>query len=248
MQRLLNTLAIALAVIGAVNWGLVGSLRFNLVSKIFGVSTRAEKAVYLAVGIAGLWLGIAFALPRALISLGVRGQKPSAVWTGQPITGKVMPVINGKTLDGKAISIPGDTKGKLALLAMGFAYEARFDVADWVELARERFGQEPDVLLYEMPMVGGIYRLFEPIIQAGMRQGTPAEMFGDVITVYGSHEALRQAIGALPSTDTWIYLLDQDGTVLFQHGGPFDRQRFNELSSIMEIALKGVSAEERKAA
>ena len=44
----------ALVIIGALNWGLVGILQFNLVTRLLGDMTTASRAVYSLVGIAGL--------------------------------------------------------------------------------------------------------------------------------------------------------------------------------------------------
>ena len=53
----MNTLyktALALAIIGCVNWGLVGLLNFNLVEFLFGYATILTRVVYILVAIAGL--------------------------------------------------------------------------------------------------------------------------------------------------------------------------------------------------
>lgn len=44
-----------LVVLGAVNWGLVGLLDFNLVSTLLGAGSVLEKAVYVLVGVGGVW-------------------------------------------------------------------------------------------------------------------------------------------------------------------------------------------------
>lgn len=48
--------ALAIAIIGALNWGLVGIFRFNLVALIFGEMTWLSRVVYTLVGICGLYL------------------------------------------------------------------------------------------------------------------------------------------------------------------------------------------------
>lgn len=53
--------AIVLAVIGAVNWGLVGLFDFNLVSAIFGPMSTMSRIIYVLVGLAGLYLVFAAA-------------------------------------------------------------------------------------------------------------------------------------------------------------------------------------------
>lgn len=53
----MNTLyksALAIAIIGCVNWGLVGLLNFNLVEFLFGNSTILTRIVYIIVAISGL--------------------------------------------------------------------------------------------------------------------------------------------------------------------------------------------------
>jgi len=44
-----------LVIIGAINWGLIGALDFNLVTAIFGSITWLEKTIYILVGLAGIW-------------------------------------------------------------------------------------------------------------------------------------------------------------------------------------------------
>ena len=52
----MDTLCLILATIGAINWGLVGFTRFDLVAWIFGGQTAGvSRVIYAVVGIAGLW-------------------------------------------------------------------------------------------------------------------------------------------------------------------------------------------------
>jgi len=55
----IGRLGVLLAVIGAVNWGLIGLFEWNLVAAILGdtatvVATTAERVVYVLVGIGGV--------------------------------------------------------------------------------------------------------------------------------------------------------------------------------------------------
>lgn len=49
-------IAIALVVIGALNWGLVGIFDFNLVAAIFGSGSVVSRIIYILVALAGLYL------------------------------------------------------------------------------------------------------------------------------------------------------------------------------------------------
>lgn len=58
-MKALNSIALTLVIIGAINWLLVGLFKFNLVDAIFGSLSVLTRIIYIIVGIAGLW-SIAF--------------------------------------------------------------------------------------------------------------------------------------------------------------------------------------------
>lgn len=55
-MKLLNLFALTIAIVGAVNWGLIGFFNFNLVSFLFGDMTLLSRIVYSLVGLCGLYL------------------------------------------------------------------------------------------------------------------------------------------------------------------------------------------------
>lgn len=53
---ILDRIALVLAIIGGLNWGLVGIFRFDLVAFLFGGQTAAvSRVVYTLVGLAAIW-------------------------------------------------------------------------------------------------------------------------------------------------------------------------------------------------
>ena len=55
-NKLLDGSALTIAIIGAVNWGLIGLFRFDLVAFLFGEMSWISRIVYILVGISGLYL------------------------------------------------------------------------------------------------------------------------------------------------------------------------------------------------
>lgn len=47
---------LTIAIIGAINWGLIGFFRLDLVAFLFGDMTLISRIIYAAVGISGLYL------------------------------------------------------------------------------------------------------------------------------------------------------------------------------------------------
>ena len=57
----LQTSALVITIIGAINWGLIGLFDFNLVEMIFGTGSLLSQIIYILVGITGLInIGILF--------------------------------------------------------------------------------------------------------------------------------------------------------------------------------------------
>ena len=55
-MKALHMVSFVLVIVGAINWGLVGLINYNLVNMIFG-SIGLENIVYILVGIAGVYIG-----------------------------------------------------------------------------------------------------------------------------------------------------------------------------------------------
>ena len=55
-NKLIDDIALTIAIIGAVNWGLIGFFDFNLVAAIFGSMTWLSRIIYALVGVCGLYL------------------------------------------------------------------------------------------------------------------------------------------------------------------------------------------------
>ena len=53
-MKTLQKVALALTIIGAINWGLIGLFKFNLVETLFGINTMLTRIIYSIVGICGL--------------------------------------------------------------------------------------------------------------------------------------------------------------------------------------------------
>lgn len=53
----MNKIALVLAIIGCLNWGLVGLFKFDLVGWIFGgMDAIVSRIIFVVVALAGIWL------------------------------------------------------------------------------------------------------------------------------------------------------------------------------------------------
>ena len=56
----LDIVALILIIIGAINWGLIGFFRFDLIASLLGQLSAISRIIYAIVGIAGIYSLILF--------------------------------------------------------------------------------------------------------------------------------------------------------------------------------------------
>lgn len=60
MKKTLDIIALILVLVGALNWGLVGAFKFDLVATIFGSMSIVSRIVYSLVGISAIYGAFSF--------------------------------------------------------------------------------------------------------------------------------------------------------------------------------------------
>lgn len=55
-MKAINWIAVALVIVGGLNWGLVGAFNFDLVATLFGDMSSLSRVVYVLVGLAAIWV------------------------------------------------------------------------------------------------------------------------------------------------------------------------------------------------
>ena len=59
-MNVLIFMAKTLVVVGALNWGLVGLINFDLIEKLFGHMTAFSRILYILVGISAIFLTVLY--------------------------------------------------------------------------------------------------------------------------------------------------------------------------------------------
>ena len=65
-SKVLDYTLLTIVIIGAINWGLIGFFRFDLVSFLFGDMSWLSRIIYALVGIGGLYLLSAYGRIRSM--------------------------------------------------------------------------------------------------------------------------------------------------------------------------------------
>jgi hypothetical protein len=138
--------------------------------------------------------------------------------------GDTFPRLKAEFLTGRDAVLPDAARGRSALILMGFSYESRFVVEEWVKVFTGEFGGRSDVTYFQVPVIGGMGRLASWFINSGMRKGTPPALHEHVITVYGSVDRWKRVMGYDSSQPNAAYLalIDSAGRVTWLYRGVCD--------------------------
>ncbi|MBQ8663334.1 MAG: DUF378 domain-containing protein [Eubacterium sp.] len=60
-RNVIDCIMLAIIIVGAVNWGLIGLFRFDLIAFFFGTMSWVSRVIYVLVGIAGIYMLSMFA-------------------------------------------------------------------------------------------------------------------------------------------------------------------------------------------
>lgn len=234
---------VALTVIGAagLQWGLGHLFGFDLVRLVRRRSTTIQRVLYGALVLSSVWwvLRLVSNIGAVAPARQARPQEKAFYPVAHSIVDMKLPRIQGETLSWKRITLPDDVRGKVSLLVMGFSYSARWEVEAWTRAFRERYGSRGDVTYFQIPVIQRVARLARHYIELGMQHRTPTDMWDHVLTVYGTTDSLRRALGVTPARDVWVYLINRSGVVRFQCAGKYDPVLFEELAAATDNTLTG---------
>ena len=150
--------------------------------------------------------------------------------------GEPFPRLEGDLLSGKPAALPELAEGHVAIVALGFSYDARFAVEAWEKWFAQALGPTSGVSFYQVPMMGRAARMGRFFIDRGMRKNTPKEAQEHVLTVYSDTGPWKTLAGYQDARgkDAYLYLLGADGVVKWQHTGQFDERAAAGLKAAIE--------------
>lgn len=143
------------------------------------------------------------------------------------------PDIKAESLSGDSVSLPDDLKGAPAIILVGYAQNAQFDIDRWI-LGLKQLGSS--IKLLELPTIKGIMPgMVASLITNGMKRGIPNEDWSSVVTVFSDAEKLVDITGNENPNNARIFLLDSNGKIIWFYDRGYSADRVTEL---FEIAKK----------
>lgn len=145
------------------------------------------------------------------------------------------PTISGENLPGDAFNLPADFAGTRTLVIVPFDEAQQVSAAGWLPLAQELAAAHPDFACYSLPIFPDMAAPMRAIIRTGMSFTiSDAGLRALTITTFLDDRDAFLAALDIPSTDAMqIFLLDEDGIVLWRGTGEYSDAQGDALRAVV---------------
>jgi hypothetical protein len=142
---------------------------------------------------------------------GAQGSAPAA-----------FPPVEGKDLNDRSISLPGDFAGPASLVFVAFERSQQEEVDSWKPFVQEMQRLRPGLRFYELPTIGKGYTWLRGFIDGGMRSGIPdPNLRASTITLYIDVAAFVKALGVETTKKIAAFVIAPSGEILGRSSGRY---------------------------
>lgn len=149
--------------------------------------------------------------------------------------GPHFPVVSGFNLERQEFVFPRDFEGELNLVIIPFEMRQQEDVNTWVPTVQELERTFPGFVYYELPTIYKLPTLSRTFINEGMRAGIPDQKARErTITLYLDKEAFKGALGIESEDVIHLFLVNQEGDILWEGEGVYAEEKAEDLKSAIQ--------------
>ena len=179
-----------------------------------------------------MWIGSVI-IGGILIGLGILSWSRISVRESRFSPGREgvgFPTVSGSNLMREEFEFPRDFEGKYNLVIIPFQQIQQRDVNTWIPAAQELERRYKGLIYYELPTIYQLPTISRTFINEGMRAGIPDQTARErTITFYLDKEAFKDSLGIDSEEMIYLFLVDQEGAILWQEVGVFSEDKADSL-------------------
>src|SRR5215471_7904105 len=148
-----------------------------------------------------------------------------------------MPKVEGDSFSGHHVVLPGDAKGKVAVLVFGFTKASKTPTSLWAQKTLAEFGSIAGFELYQLPVLEDVPHLIRGMVISGMKKGIPENTRDHFVPVLQGEADLKKFVNYREPDDAYLVVLDPVGQVTQQLHGPFTDAAYTQLRAQVQSLL-----------
>ena len=130
-----------------------------------------------------------------------------------------VPTARGTTLTGTEMALPNSLNGRIGVLLVGFSHASAEQIGDWGRLIEADYGKSPDLVYFEMPMIGSAPKMLRGMITKSMASAVPAAERSHFVPLTEDDKPWRAVAHYDKPDDAYLLIVDGKGAVLWQVEG-----------------------------
>ena len=145
------------------------------------------------------------------------------------------PVVSGFNLNRQEFEFPRDFGVELNLVIVPFQQWQQNTVNTWIPFLQDVEDEFPDFIYYELPTIYEMPVFSRTFINEGMRAGIPDETARErTVTLYLDKETFKSALNISSEEDIYLFLVNQEGEILWQIMGAYTPEKAKELFEFIQ--------------
>lgn len=154
------------------------------------------------------------------------------------------PELQGETLDGKTITLPTDTKGKVTLVGMSYSKKAEATLKTWYQpmydkfvLKRGMFDSQYDVNFLFVPMFTGAKKTaYGPALKK-LKESNRKDLYPHLLFYKGALEPYKTTLSMDDKNLPYLFVLDEEGKIVYQTKGLYNESKMEKIEEILDARL-----------
>ena len=167
-----------------------------------------------------------------------------AMLTFAPAKDQVFPALTGETLDGKNITIPADTGGKVTIVGMSYSKKAEGTLKTWHQpmydkfvLKRGMFDSQYNINFLFVPMFTGAKKTaYGPALKK-MKESNRKDLYPHLLFYKGDLEPYKTDLDMDDKNLPYLFVLDEEGKIVYQTKGLYNEKKMENIEEVLDARL-----------
>jgi hypothetical protein len=151
-----------------------------------------------------------------------------------------MPKIEGESFAGHHVVLPDAASGKIAVLIFGFTKASGVPTGTWGKRISAEFHGQAAFVLYQLPVLEDVPRLFRGMVISGIRKGVPEEVRDHFVPILNGEADLKKLVSYKEPDDPYLVVLNREGKIVAQMHGLVTDAAYTQLKTQLGTLLSGL--------